>query len=63
MALIRERIAQWSASRIARGDLAICYGYQRFDTTAMAIVIVILIALVTVVQAVGDRVVRRLRER
>lgn len=45
------------------GDLAIRYGYQRFDTTVMAIVIVILIALVTVVQAAGDRVARRLRER
>nr|WP_315594030.1 methionine ABC transporter permease [uncultured Cupriavidus sp.] len=45
------------------GDLAIRYGYQRFDTTVMVIVIVILIALVTVVQTVGDRVVRRLHDR
>lgn len=45
------------------GDLAIRYGYQRFDTTVMAVVIVILIALVTVVQASGDRLVHRLRER
>ncbi len=45
------------------GDLAIRYGYQRFDTTTMAIVIVILIALVTGVQATGDWAVRRLRAR
>lgn len=45
------------------GDLAIRYGYQRFDTTVMAVVIVVLIALVTGVQAVGDRWVRRLRAR
>lgn len=45
------------------GDLAIRYGYQRFDTTTMAIVIVILIALVTGMQAVGDSVVRRLKSR
>ena len=45
------------------GDLAIRYGYQRFDTTTMAIVIVILIALVTGVQGAGDWAVRRLRAR
>jgi D-methionine transport system permease protein len=37
------------------GDLAIRYGYQRFETSVMIAVIVILIALVTVVQAAGDR--------
>jgi D-methionine transport system permease protein len=37
------------------GDLAIRYGYQRFETSVMVAVIVILIALVTLVQAVGDR--------
>ncbi|MCS6474427.1 ABC transporter permease subunit, partial [Burkholderia thailandensis] len=45
------------------GDLAIRYGYQRFDTAVMATVIAILIALVTVVQFTGDRVVRRLAKR
>jgi D-methionine transport system permease protein len=45
------------------GDLAIRYGYQRFDTTTMAIVIVILIGLVTGVQGAGDWAVRRLRAR
>ncbi|MBL8562908.1 MAG: ABC transporter permease [Gemmobacter sp.] len=45
------------------GDVAIRYGYQRFDTTVMVAVIVILVALVSVVQVTGDRAVRRLRAR
>lgn len=36
------------------GDLAIRYGYQRFDTTTMVAVIVVLIALVSLVQFSGD---------
>ena len=45
------------------GDVAIRYGYQRFDTTVMSVVIAILIALVCLVQLVGDTAVRRLRAR
>ncbi|MDQ1194508.1 MULTISPECIES: methionine ABC transporter permease [Agrobacterium] len=45
------------------GDMAIRYGYQRFDTTVMLAVIVVLIATVCVVQFVGDVTVRRLRAR
>ncbi len=45
------------------GDLAIRYGYQRFDTQVMLIVIAILIALVTVVQQSGDIYVRWLKSR
>ena len=45
------------------GDLAIRYGYQRFDTQVMLIVIAVLIALVTVVQTAGDALVRWLRSR
>jgi D-methionine transport system permease protein len=45
------------------GDLAIRYGYQRFDTAVMVSVIVLLIALVSVVQWSGDRLVHRLTER
>jgi D-methionine transport system permease protein len=45
------------------GDLAIRYGYQRFDTTVMTAVIVILIALVCLVQFAGDVAVRRLSTR
>tara|TARA_Y100000296_G_scaffold74881_3_gene93907 strand:+ start:518 stop:955 length:438 start_codon:yes stop_codon:yes gene_type:complete len=45
------------------GDLAIRYGYQRFDTQVMVIVIAVLILLVSVVQRIGDGYVRWLRER
>jgi len=45
------------------GDLAIRYGYQRFDTTTMVAVIVVLIALVSLVQFGGDFAVRRLKAR
>lgn len=45
------------------GDIAIRYGYQRFDTTVMAVVIVVLIGLVSLVQWVGDYSVRRLKAR
>ncbi|EGI77716.1 methionine ABC transporter permease [Hylemonella gracilis] len=45
------------------GDLAIRYGYQRFDTQVMVLVIAVLIALVTLVQFAGDRLARWLRER
>ena len=36
---------------------------ERFDTQVMLLVIAVLIALVTVVQVLGDRYVRRLRSR
>lgn len=45
------------------GDIAIRYGYQRFDTTVMLAVIAVLIAIVCLVQFVGDLAVRRLRAR
>lgn len=45
------------------GDLAIRYGYQRFDTTVMVAVIVVLVALVCAIQFVGDRYVRWLKSR
>lgn len=45
------------------GDVAIRYGYQRFDTTVMLAVIAILIVLVSAVQFLGDSAVRRLRAR
>jgi D-methionine transport system permease protein len=45
------------------GDLAIRYGYQRFNTELMFAVLVGLVALVTLVQAIGDRVSRRFDHR
>lgn len=45
------------------GDIAIRYGYQRFDTVTMLAVIAILVAMVCLVQWTGDRAVRRLKAR
>lgn len=45
------------------GDLAIRYGYQRFQADVMLITVVILIIMVQVVQSVGDYASRRLNKR
>jgi len=45
------------------GDLAIRYGYQRFETGVMLAVIAVLIAVVCGVQAGGDWLARRLNKR
>lgn len=45
------------------GDLAIRYGYQRFNSELMFAVLVGLVVLVTFVQAVGDRISRRFDHR
>ena len=42
------------------GDLAIRYGYQRFETNVMIVVVLVLIALVSALQVVGDAVAARL---
>ncbi|EPE94640.1 methionine ABC transporter permease [Rhizobium grahamii] len=42
------------------GDLAIRYGYQRFETTIMVAVVAVLIVLVCGIQWLGDRLVGRL---
>ncbi|OBZ97009.1 ABC transporter permease [Pararhizobium polonicum] len=45
------------------GDLAIRYGYQRFETTVMIAVVIVLIVLVCGIQWLGDRLVARLDRR
>lgn len=45
------------------GDLAIRYGYQRFNDQVMAGTVIILVAMVQGVQMAGDRLVRRLAHR
>lgn len=45
------------------GDLAIRYGYQRFETSVMVAVVAILIVMVSVLQWGGDRLVARLDHR
>lgn len=45
------------------GDLAIRYGYQRFETGVMVAVVAVLIVLVSGIQWLGDRLVARLDHR
>ncbi|WP_256105886.1 methionine ABC transporter permease [Streptomyces sp. ODS05-4] len=45
------------------GSKAVTYGYQRFDTAFMLITVAILVALVTLVQLIGDGVIRLLARR
>jgi len=42
------------------GDMAIRYGYQRFETEVMVVVVLVLIALVCALQWIGDRTAARL---
>jgi D-methionine transport system permease protein len=41
------------------GDLAIRYGYERFQTDVMVVTIVVLVVLVQLMQVIGDRWVQR----
>lgn len=45
------------------GDLAIRYGYQRFDTAVMVVTVVLLVVVVQVIQSLGDLLARRLSHR
>ncbi len=45
------------------GNLAIQYGYQRFDVGVMFATIIVLILLVQFIQLFGDRLARRLRKK
>jgi D-methionine transport system permease protein len=45
------------------GDLAVRYGYQRFNTSVMIATVAILVVLVQVIQVVGDRIVARFSHR
>jgi D-methionine transport system permease protein len=45
------------------GDLAIRYGYQRFETDVMVATVVLLIVMVQLVQMAGDTIARRLDHR
>ncbi|MCC9305640.1 ABC transporter permease [Kitasatospora sp. RB6PN24] len=45
------------------GNLAITYGYMRFETGFMIVIVIELVVLVTLVQLIGDLVVRRLSHR
>lgn len=45
------------------GDLAIRYGYQRFETNVMIAVVAILVVLVCGIQLIGDRITARVDKR
>lgn len=45
------------------GDIGIRYGYQRFDAGVMFLVVALLVALVQLIQSLGERLVRRLDHR
>jgi D-methionine transport system permease protein len=45
------------------GDLAIRYGYYRFQTDVMVFTVVILIVLVQIIQFTGNALARRLDKR
>ncbi|KDN86822.1 methionine ABC transporter permease [Kitasatospora cheerisanensis] len=45
------------------GDLAIRYGYQRFETTFMWVIVAELVIIVTALQLLGDQIARRLSHR
>jgi D-methionine transport system permease protein len=45
------------------GDLGIRYGYERFEPAVMIATVAVLIALVQLVQTIGDRIARRLAHR
>jgi len=45
------------------GDLAIRFGYQRFQTDVMLVTVVLLLVLVQFLQMAGDRLVRHFTRR
>ncbi|GIF21719.1 D-methionine transport system permease protein [Actinoplanes tereljensis] len=45
------------------GDIAIRYGYQRFETEVMVATVVVLVVFVQLIQTLGDLAVRRLAHR
>ena len=45
------------------GDLALSYGYQRYDGFAMAVTVITLIVLVQGIQMIGSSIARRFRRR
>lgn len=43
------------------GDVAITYGYQRFDNVTILVTVIILVAMVQLIQSIGNILERRLR--
>jgi len=45
------------------GDLAVRFGYQRFQTDVMVVTVVLLLVLVQILQMIGDRLVAKVSHR
>ncbi|KGK21089.1 methionine ABC transporter permease [Vibrio navarrensis] len=45
------------------GDVAIRYGFHRYDVVIMAVTVIMLIVLVQIIQSIGDAIVRRVDHR
>ncbi|MCK1992239.1 methionine ABC transporter permease [Peribacillus muralis] len=45
------------------GDLALAYGYQRFDTMTMVVTVAVLVIIVQLLQSTGNFVSRKIRRR
>ncbi|MDU7037722.1 MAG: ABC transporter permease subunit, partial [Staphylococcus simulans] len=43
------------------GDLALAYGYQRFDTIVIVITVVILVIMVQLIQSLGNVLAKKIR--
>ncbi|HDC6003541.1 TPA: ABC transporter permease [Staphylococcus aureus] len=49
------------AGAVGIGDLALVYGYQRFDTTVIIITVIVLVIIVQVIQTLGNVLARFIR--
>jgi D-methionine transport system permease protein len=63
ISLIGESAVAGAVGAGGLGDLAIRYGYQRFETSVMVAVVIVLIVFVCSVQFGGDRVTKRIDHR
>jgi D-methionine transport system permease protein len=45
------------------GDLAVRFGYQRFQTDVMVVTVILLLVLVQILQMLGDALVARVSHR
>lgn len=63
IALIGYTAMAGAAGAGGLGDVAIIYGYNRFEPDVMTVCVVLLVVIVTAVQVVGDLLTRRLDHR
>ncbi|HDG4512707.1 TPA: methionine ABC transporter permease, partial [Staphylococcus pseudintermedius] len=43
------------------GDMALVYGYQRFDTLVIIITVVVLVIIVQCIQSIGNALAKKVR--